>query len=132
MINQFSLTISRNSDDIINLTIKDNISRLTFVELNLTLEQYALASTGLSYIECSGSIRQLDKVGKEKITEERSVVYPKGHSYDKTLLRGWLIDNCQEKGWELDSYLGSKDSVTYPTKDGKQVTLINYSVVKYV
>lgn len=123
-----SVTISRNSNDEVNLRIHDSASGIEFVDIQLTLENYAMLITGLSRVEATGEVRGLDKVGKTRIIEKRSVVCPLG-GYDKKVFQQWLIDNCQESGWELDSYLGSQSSMAVNDK-GERV--LNYSVTKYV
>jgi hypothetical protein len=92
----------------------------------MTLESFASAITGLSFVEAPAEVRRLDVVGKKKISERRSVICPIS-TYDKEILKVWLIENCKEDGWELDAYLGSQNSVGY-VKDG---TKLNYSVFRY-
>lgn len=123
-----SVTISRNSSDEVNIRIHDSASGLEFVDIQMTLENYAMLITGLSRVEAIGEVRGLDKVGKRRVNEQRSVVCPIG-GYDKKVFQQWLIDNCQEEGWELDSYLGSQNSLGLNDK-GERV--LNYSVRKYV
>lgn len=123
-----AVTISRNSNDEVNLRIHDAASGIEFIDIQLTLENYAMLITGLSRVEATGEVRGLDKVGKTRIIEQRSVVCPLG-GYDRKVFQQWLIDNCQEEGWELDSYLGSQTSMHLNDK-GERV--LNYSVTKYV
>ncbi len=123
-----AVSISRDSRDNVNIRIHDNASGIEFVDIQMTLENYAMLITGLSRVDATGEVRGLDKVGKQRITEARSTVCPiKG--YDKKVFQQWLIDNCQEEGWELNSYLGSQSSMGLD-KDGERV--LNYSVTKYV
>lgn len=123
-----SVSISRNSNDQVNIRIHDSASGTEFVDIQMTLENYALLITGLSRVEATGDVRGLDKVGKQKIIEQRSVVCPL-EGWDKKIFRQWLIENCQEEGWELNSRLDSQTSVNN-NKDGSKT--LNYSVVKYV
>lgn len=123
-----SVSISRNSRDEVNIRIHDAASGTEFVDVSLSLENYALLITGLSRVDCQGEVRGFDKVGKNKIHETRSVVCPVG-GYDKKVFQEWLVDNCQEAGWELNTYLGSQNSLT-TNELGERV--LNYSVVKYV
>jgi hypothetical protein len=123
-----SVSISRNSNDQVNIRIHDSASGAEFVDIQITLENYALLITGLSRVEATGDVRGLDKVGKQKVIEQRSVVCPLD-GWDKKVFRHWLIENCQEEGWELNSYLDSQTSVSN-NKDGTKT--LNYSVVRYV
>lgn len=120
------VSISRNSNDEVNIRVYDGASRVEFVDISMTLENYALLITGMSRVEAVGEVRGLEYVGKEKFTENRSVECPLD-TYDKAKLQQWLVDNCQEDGWELNTYLGSQGSIG--RKGG--VRTLNYSVYRY-
>ena len=121
------LSISRNSSGMINIRIRDESSRNEFINLKISPENFGLALTGLSEMECYAEVNKLSIVGKYKVTEKRSVECPVD-TYDKSVLSEWIINNCQEEGWELNTYLGSQNSVVY--RNNQRV--LNYSVVKYV
>lgn len=123
------LTISRNNFDVIKIAIRDEASRTEFVVAEMTPETLALAITGMSEIEVVLKVQHLDRVGKLRIIEARSIDCPL-QSLEKEEMRAWLRANAQEDGWILDDYLGSQSSVS-PLKDGKGYSL-NYRVVKYV
>jgi hypothetical protein len=119
--------ISRTSNDIIRMTIKDDASREQFVEVNFTYEQFAKCITNLHQTDIPCIVKGLDKVGKKKSVESRHVIYP-GSFYDtKEKMSQWLLDNCQEEGYYISTYLGSKGSVT--TQEDQ--TWLNYTVNKY-
>ncbi len=80
-------------------------------------------------VECDGEVRNLERVGKKWVREERSVVYPHRDT-DKKVVTQWLIDNMQEEGWTLNTYLGSQSSFVYNPNTGQYT--INYSVEKWV
>lgn len=127
---KFNLSISRNSKDLVGIRVKCDKSRITFLELELTLEEYAQVITGLSEVEVSGVVRGLQSVGKEKIGEPRSVVLPKGlYNYDKKPVVEYLEKNHQEEGWTLDLYLGSQESITHDQHTGDYTA--NYTVYRY-
>lgn len=113
-------------DDVIRISFKDKSSRKTFVQVEMSLQGFSQAITGLSEIEAKAQVDGLDVVGKQKLIEKRSVVCPIG-SYDRCEMSAWLEENCQEPGWILDTYLGSQKSVTH--KDGK--CTLNYSIFRY-
>jgi hypothetical protein len=120
------VTISRQSNNEVHITLVDSASRIEFVDVKLSLEEFANAITGLSYIECEADVRRLDVVGKRKVTSLRTVICPLD-TYDKGRLRAWLEESCQEDGWEIDSYLGSQGSVSH-TSEG---TRLHYAVYRY-
>jgi len=121
------LGISRNSNGVITIRLADDASRVGFVEVSLTPEQFALAITGLMLSDIDVTCRGLDVVGKTVVRERREVFCPV-KSYDKKVFEQWLTDNAQEEGWKLSVYLGSQGSVTYKD-DG---ALLRYNVYKYV
>ena len=121
------VTISRSSDDIVRIRIRDVASGVEFAEIGLTVEAYGYAITGLSEQEGELEVRGLERVGKKRITEPRTIACPI-NSYDKNLLGAWLKENAQEDGWIVSTYLGSQSSVSH--EEGK--TILRYSVTKYV
>lgn len=124
-----NISISRCSNDMINIRLRDKASRAEFVDVQMTLEDFASAVTGLAEVDVIGDVRGLDKVGKVKVLESRQTVYP-GESYaDRSKQESYIIENCQEDGWELLPALRSQGSIKKGT-NGE--TLLNYSVVKYV
>ena len=128
---KFSLSISRNSKDLVGIRVKCDSSRATFLELELTLEQYAQVITGLSEVEVEGVTRGLAYVGKTKIVERRSVELPDGlYNYSKEPVVEYLKEHHQEEGWIQDLYLGSQGSITLDQKTKKYTA--NYAVYRYV
>lgn len=121
------LSISRSSNGVINIRLADEASRVGFVEVSLTPEQFALAITGLCLSDLDVTCRGLDVVGKTVVREQREILCPV-KSYDKTVLEQWLLDNAKEEGWKLSVYLGSQGSITY-RDDG---ATLRYNVYKYV
>jgi len=120
-------TISRNSNDIVTLQIRDFNSRNQFVSLEFTLEQYALLVTGLAEIQCNMEVKCLDTVGKIKISEEITLTCPR-IDLNKEQYRKWIKENFKDEGWEINALLGSHDSIRN-TKDG---AILRFSVFKYV
>ena len=122
-----SVTISRASDDVVRIRIREENSRIEFAVVSMTAEQFAYAITGLAECEAGLEVVGLEHVGKVRITEPRVIECPLD-TYEKEQLQQWLRENAQEEGWLLSAYLGSKSSVS--RRDGK--TLLRYSVTKYV
>ena len=121
------LGISRNSSGVITIRLADEASRVGFVEVSVTPEQFALAITGLCLSDVDVTCRGLDVVGKTVVKGRREIFCPI-KSYDKKVFEQWLTDNAQEEGWKLSVYLGSQGSITYKD-DG---ATLRYSVYKYV
>jgi len=122
-----SITISRRSDDIVEVSLRDNISRTVFAKFQMDLASLGMAITGLGEVQGNLVTNGLENVGKVKVTEQRSVVCP--HKYFKRgVFESWLEENCHEEGWILNTYLGSQNS----TRGCDEGTILNYSVTKYV
>jgi hypothetical protein len=121
------VSISRSSDDTVRIRIRDEASGIEFAEVSLTVEAYGYLITGLSDQEADLQVRNLQFVGKTRISEQRQIECPLS-TYDKSELSQWLKENAQEEGWIVSTYLGSQSSVTW--NNGKAT--LRYSVTKYV
>jgi hypothetical protein len=121
------LSLSRNSNDVISLSIKDCASLVTFVEVEMTPNDFAYLITGQAYMEGEAKVKGLELVGKTKIQESRSKAYPT-RSDSREVMSKWIDDNCKEKGWILDSSLSTSSSVSYQGNEA----ILNYKVYKYV
>ena len=112
-----SLRISRcttsKQHNTITISVIDEDSRIAVVELSLTLEQFALAITGVSITEVKGETWLNDeRVGKIKINKTVTVEAPKDLVYNRDVYSQWLRDNYElPKGWFSDFYLGSQGSI---------------------
>ena len=123
-----TILISRTSKGTIELTIYDEASREQLCRLTMSHEQFGMAVTGLSTTDIDMSVGNLSRIGKRKVTEKRSVILPFS-IYVHGKIKSWLHENAKEDGWEINDYLGSRDSLRY-NESGKVV--VNYSVFKYI
>jgi len=123
-----TLSISFPSDGSVNIRIRDDASSIVFVDMCVSHEEFSRALSTLAerpVISCD--VRGLEYVGKQCITERRSIVCPLATG-NRGELSEWLKENAKEEGWTVNPYLGSQRSV-----DRDQgVTTLNYSVTKYV
>lgn len=125
-----NISISRDSRDKINIRIEDDVSGIRFIDVQMTLEDFAFAITGLSCQAVKGEVRGLENVGKTKVRESRSTLQVEELKYkSRQEITEWLKSNCQEEGWILDTYLGSQSSFSH---DSQGNMTIHYSVHKYV
>lgn len=122
-----AITITRCSDETVRISIRDNLSRIVFVEARLSLPAYAEAITGLANVPCELQVQGMAHVGKVKVIEPRTAFCPGTHMSDAQL-SDWLKEGCKEEGWIVDTYLGSRGAVT-PKDNGYA---LRYNVVKYV
>ena len=121
------ISVARCSRGYINIRVRDKASKIEFLDVRMSKEDFADCITGLAELEVKGAVRGLKNIGKTRIQESRQALFP-GKSYDKLMLSRWLMDEKQEEGWIISTYLGSQSSITQ-TKDG---TLVKYSATKYV
>lgn len=122
-----NVTISRNNHDEVTIRFRCEASRVEFATLTLSLEAYAEAITGLSEVQGELQVVSLEHVGKNRITERRSIKCPLKW-VEKNSYASWLKENAQEEGWTLNTHLGSQNSIQH--RDDH--TILNYSVTKYV
>lgn len=122
------VTISRRSDGLITIEVLDEASRARFLDLEMTLEAFAQAITGLSFQEADGEVRGLEVVGKTRIDEPRQAIYPGGAHDAREVMEAWLMTDCQEPGWRVDNYLGAQRSVT---RDAEGRTVLHYRVTRF-
>lgn len=121
------ITISKNSNDEIHIRVKDTVSNIEFVDIAMSLADFAASITGLAMIDTATDVRGLEHVGKHKVVEQRTVVAPR-MGYDRNDMKKWLNENCQEEGWIINDYLGSQGSI----QSVDEGTLLRYWVYKYV
>jgi hypothetical protein len=127
------LTISRwkGNDDTegINIELIDADSHVRFVVVNISLEDFAKAITGLGYVPVDLDVRGLDKVGK--IAEFKSTTVPvpfvlkyeddfaalaREHFYDNPENEDWFINISEHQRFEWTVV----DGVTYITVNAKR------------
>jgi hypothetical protein len=123
-----SITCSRNSDDSFHIRIKDNDAVKPTVDIVLTPENFAYLISSM-VVEGEVIVRRPELFGKQRICEERKVTCPMSSCSGRETLRQWLIDNCQEQGWEIDAYLGSQRSIE-PSSEPDSCVL-NYRAMRW-
>jgi hypothetical protein len=114
-------------DPSICIEISDDASGIQFFDGTMTLERFAEAVTGHGCVEIDAEVRGLENIGKKRIVELRQITCPL-ETFSTEKLEAWLVENGQEPGWILNSYLRSQKSVVHR----KGETILNYSVCKYV
>lgn len=122
-----SITRMQQSNNSISIMIEDVASSIEFLRMEMTPENFTKAITGIASQNAVGTTYNLEYVGKQRITEKRSVICPIS-SYDRTTFEQWLLDNCQEEGWTINTYLGSQTSIIR----NDTTTTLNYTVTKFI
>lgn len=115
------ITISRLSGDgeSIRVSIRDRISSQEVVEIELTLEDFALALTGRAHTQGDARWRGLDRVGKRMEMEKWEFELPASVDFtnEKEAARAIATSTCKS-GWTPDTYFNSQNS--FFTLDGKR------------
>lgn len=110
------------------IKVQDEESRVTFLEMEFTPDEFMRAITGMAYTDAAKAhVSGLEYVGKKKITENRQAIYPGSCTESREKMSAWLESNCAEDGWIIDGYLGSQGSIN--RQDNNAV--LNYRVFRY-
>lgn len=118
-----SFGVSRRSDGVICIHVRDEESSTEFVEIKCSPEDFANAVTGLHGSPCTLDIRGLEKLGKTMETKEVYLESPG----DEWLFTKWdrlprkvkqdILDPLEVDGWKVEHY-GSWGNMHKRFKDG--------------
>ena len=118
------VTISRNSQNRMTFRITDDDAVVHFCEFDMSLEDFALAITGLAEMRVTGVVQGLEKVGLTRVTESAVVEVPEHIGSSRRDIEAWLISKHQRPSWELRETLSSQSSIGH--RDGKTVARFVY------
>ncbi len=94
---------SREMERPISIRVTDETSRIEFLEINLSLEEFALVMTGLSGVNCELETRGLNFVGMKREVKEEWIAVPEKFSLmkesNKKELAKELITPFEVEGW---------------------------------
>ena len=108
-------TSSTTGPDRISLPVHDDASGVCLCDLELSLEEFAYAVTGLSLMEVSGRSGARDpRLGVKTKHEKRTILCPESPSgNDRDFYTRWLKQNVVlAPGEESSFYLGSRNSLS--------------------
>ncbi len=110
------------------IRVEDRDSQISFLDIEIGLEDFAECLTGLSGVECEGIIRGLENVGKTKEREKFEFELPE-HNYsnqkENAVKEGKRLT---PEGWTLEECFSSQSS--FCQKDGK--TWARTDIFRYV
>lgn len=127
------VTISRTSKGQVEITIRDNTSRISFAKCILTPHQFAEAITGLSETPCVLETTGLENVGKSKEVYQKVFLIPEGQRFEdvvndvKQNYRQMVTDTLGT--WKLEEYFNQR-SQEFSDEKGKKFVMVKY--VRYV
>jgi len=123
------LSISRPSgsdEPYIKIAIEDKLSRVEFLEINIPLEEFAEALTGLALRPVTLKVRSLDKVGKVK--EGKSLNFVVKTKGDRKEYAEQNAQSHADEGWTASTYFGSQ--LSFSSIDG--ITFAHGCQYRYV
>jgi hypothetical protein len=120
---QGKISIIRNSNNTIKIELEDELSSARFLDIEMTPENFALAVTNLSCIDCEYEVRALSVIGKRlevktEMIELGSVNYQnfKGEIYNLVKpyeVDGWQADGYVLSHWNDHNAVGNKYKITF-------------------
>ena len=115
------LTISRYNDfgnkDPIHITITDEKSGVSFCDIEMSLENFARAITGISLQKCNFSTHNLSKVGMKREIKSESVQTPDDFSSSNKDEKIKILKPYNIDGWQGSlSDLGNHHHYNYGNK----------------
>lgn len=108
----------------ISIRIDDADAEINFLDIEIGLEEFSEALTGLGSTPCKMEIRGLENVGKKIEREVLEFVLPSGEFRSKEEAVREAIKNCPD-GWTPSLYFGSQTS--FFDRDGKRMARCNIS-----
>jgi len=124
---QGKLSIARQNDDTISITLIDADSRTKFIEIVVSPEIMMACLTGMARQPCEFTVRALENVGKQHISERRLSRIPRAEAKVMPLVN-WLQLNAVEPGWTLDTNIAPND---VRISEDNMID-VHYTVYKYV
>lgn len=124
---------NKDADDAVCLEFTDKLSGIQFMDISMSLAKFGELIANRGSVRLEATVRGLHNLGKKHISEQR-VAHAPDMGYRTTSREQysqWLLDNCQEEGWNISTYLGSQSSIGFADKDTGLVPL-RYHVFKYV
>lgn len=94
------------------IQIKDDLSKVRFVDVEIDLDIFSKVLTGLSEQECELTVRNLQFVGMKKERIPFSFKMPKHDYSNRKEVANAHAKTLLDDGWVFNGYLGSKDSFT--------------------
>jgi hypothetical protein len=121
-----SRTTGGSTDSSVRISVRDELSGIEFVEIELSVEAFGSAITGLSSVKGRMLVNGLKHVGKKHERTTAKIEIPKELYSNRPKIKKWLEENAQREGWILSTYLGSQNSIVADYKEDKHYANISY------
>lgn len=129
---KLNIEMCRASDDRVYIVIGCDNSHSKVLELDVDLEQFAYLVTGRSLHDVPAKVKNLDKIGKKRESEECTYVLSPNRGMPSRGEAQYIMENevsIIHPGWEVDTYMGSQKSITQHKSGG---WALNYRIHRYV
>lgn len=106
-----SIDICRTSgdQDRINITLRDKLSGVEFIDLEMSVEDFGYAVTGLGCQDITIEVRGLDRIGKRRETKTEIVPFERNITASE---QGSLAAaNRALKPFEVDGWIGRREDL---------------------
>jgi len=107
------LTISRYQGDGggIHIRVKDEEAGIEFLDLEVSLEEFANALTGMGMVPANMEVRGIENVGKRIERMTFTFPLPEYTTYkDRKRIAAQVAQEVAPEGWTASSYFGSQES----------------------
>ena len=103
------------------ITIEDYDASVTLVTVEVGLEEFASALTGLAYQPVELHLGPVERFGKKKVRSTMHIEIPSGTSFNerKEVAKRIAEEKAKAEGWEVVGSLESQGS--FYRKDGKEM-----------
>ena len=112
-----SRTTSSKTGNTIRIKMEDDSSSITFLEAEMRLEDFALALTGMGYIDCNFKLHGVENIGK--VLETKVELVPLANPYRATddeqvlALKSFEVDGWTARTQDMKNHHRyQKDAVT--------------------
>lgn len=83
----------------VRITVEDATSKVEFLEVSLTMEQFALAVTGIGCVPCAIDLRGIENVGKQRETKTEQVFIPDHDLSERDKIAVAAVMKHEVDGW---------------------------------
>jgi len=111
------ITISRpcygDGTKLILISVHDELSGISFLEVEIGYSNFAEALTGIGYVDCELVTRNLGNVGKRVERKKIEFELPEKYRYANIETIKKIAKKHIPEGWKSNFYFGSKESFYY-------------------
>lgn len=110
-----------------HIAIKDETSRVEFMEITMTLEQFGDMLSAPRMVECDFKLRAVDRIGM--IAENKTEIVPVDYGHEYNRAKRKKIAAAALRPFEVDGWSAREGDIDNPhchTKDGYRVVFFRH------